>query len=217
MGDVLAHPDKHKVGSTVDYNKHGHCGCKLSKSHSGCCHTYSHYQDYVWDYKAVSSCDNIDPTDGQPGGDGTDAGDGGDGTDGTPGHDGGKGGNGGNGGNAGEFILDSDLIITGTVHKHGGKGGQGGPGGARGTGSIKGIGGQPGRFGLKGLGEQVGNQATVWNKGENSTQGNTGTTLLIVMVLEGSLVMNTAQMILVEILRKGHMETCTNIAKEEIV
>merc|ERR1712013_788664 len=83
---------------------------------------------------------------------GEDGGDGGDGTDGTPGHDGGKGGNGGNGGNAGEFILDSDLIITGTVHKHGGKGGQGGPGGARGTGSIKGIGGQPGRFGLKGLG-----------------------------------------------------------------
>ena len=75
----------------------------------------------------------------------------------------------------------------------------------------------PDNLDLRALVEQVGNQATVWNKGENSTQGSTGTTLLIVMVLEGSLVMNTAQMILVEILRKGHMETCTNIVKEEIV
>ena len=65
--------------------------------------------------------------------------------------------------------------------------------------------------------EQVGNHAMVWSKGENSTQGSTGTTLLIVMVLEGSSVMNTAQMILVEIMGKGHMETCTNIVKEEIV
>merc|ERR1719320_2371933 len=149
--DVLKHSDKHEDGSTTDFSPKLGC-CKFLKSNSGCCYTYSHYQDYVWRYTALSSCDDINATDGQPGGDGTDGGDGGDGTDGTPGHDGGKGGNGGNGGNAGEFILDSDLIITGTVHKHGGKGGQGGPGGARGMGSNEGIGGQPGRFGFKGLG-----------------------------------------------------------------